>query len=372
MMESSCPIRLSHSMRAGLYIILFLALLSGISCSRSGNKSLFQTTAEPLVPVDSISLEKYGILLPSMVFQYKDWLVVKKHGDNYFDVINPRTDTVYHILKKGRGPQEVISITSVQQMGEIVYVFDINRNRMMAVNIESAINEEIECVIVDTVVYKPLVGDCRPFIIRMAENGQYATGNFPDKSWYVFSDKNGVVRSSIPRFSVRDEDLLTEQELAGIHSQSIITSTEGGEHVAVVLNRGVAISFAACRDGQLHEERRYVEAVPGIKTKDRYRNKHLVMDTKDLPKLCGIASNDQNVFILYGRKDTDALRPGWVGKGLFVFDWSGNMLRYFVLDRYLGSLTWSQGRLMGVTSYPEAKVYIYDLGVTNPQKPVTE
>ena len=96
------------------------------------------------------------------------------------------------------------------------------------------------------------------------------------------------------------------------------------------------------------------------------------MDTKDLPKLCGIASNDQNVFILYGRKDTDALRPGWVGKDLFVFDWSGNMLRYFVLDRYLGSLTWSQGRLMGVTSYPEAKVYIYDLGVTNPQKPVTE
>lgn len=362
-MGSSYPTRLSHSMRAGIYIILFLAFLSGISCSRSGNnKSLFQTTAEPLAPVDSISLEKYGILLPSTVFQYKDWLVVKKHGDNYFDIINPRTDTVYHILKKGRGPQEVISITSVQQIGGIVYVFDINQNRMMAVNIESVINEQNQSVFVDTAVYKPPVGDCRPFIIRMSENGQYATGCFPDKCWYVFSDKAGMIRSSIPRFPVRDEGLLTEQELASIHSQSIITSTEGGDHVAVVLNCGIAISFATCRDGQLHEECRYVESVPGIKVNDVYRDRHLVLDTDGLPKLCGLASNDKHVFILYGRKDTDALRPRWVGKDLFVFDWSGNLIRHFELARYLSSLTWSHGNLIGVTSYPESKVFIYDLG----------
>ena len=65
----------------------------------------------------------------------------------------------------------------------------------------------------------------------------------------------------------------------------------------------------------------------------------------------------RNVFTLYRGDEFPASECSWI----LVMDWVGNPVRAYSLSRTLCAFCLDGDRIFGVSSYPEAKLYVFEI-----------
>lgn len=57
----------------------------------------------------------------------------------------------------------------------------------------------------------------------------------------------------------------------------------------------------------------------------------------------------------------DRERPSSECSHLLVYDWDGNPVRRYELEKTINSICLKDGKIYGASKYPKARVYVYNL-----------
>ena len=173
-MKNSMFVPIKKRRSAVRFCVALGLLLCGCS-SKTGDEVLdcFKTGSQTLSPVMTIDLEQYGIMLPTHVIKYHDSFIIGKgSGKNVVDIITPSTGEVKHLFAKGRGPGEIITPSSLQLIGDKLYLYDITSQKYYSLDLKDvmagrSVNPVVEYVFSGMAES----GIIRPFIFYKTKAG---------------------------------------------------------------------------------------------------------------------------------------------------------------------------------------------------------
>ena len=74
------------------------------------------------------------------------------------------------------------------------------------------------------------------------------------------------------------------------------------------------------------------------------------------------ASTEENIYLLFsGKQLGDMTDPTYECSHLLVYDWDGNPIRRYELEHPITSIHLQAGRIYGVSTFPTAAYYVYEL-----------
>lgn len=304
-------------------------------------------------PLDSVSLSDIDEFLASNVVKAEDWLIMKGDSRATFHLLFYNINTREHFLalRKGRGPGEVIQPTTLVKYENRTLIYDQDKKILFEINIPET--ERTKIASMDTVA---AFGEDFTKPLKLACCGKYGyiTTNVTDPdTWYSYSDWSGNVLSSVQAFE--DKDLSDDADTRMSHLlSSVMVSNPSGTKACVANIVFPAISFSSIEDGKLTEYKRYTFPAMG------FRNTHVTDET--IRNFYCLQADEKYVYALYsGNKLRGGSLPSWESQHLIVYDWSGEPVRHFILQRNITNFFLEGYKLYCDSSYPDFNVYVYDL-----------
>ncbi len=345
------------------FIILSLIITAGlfsvvmVSCSETDSnaylRSLRRIGMVAIDPVDSASLSDVEEFLAMDVVKADDWLIMRGDSRATFHLLfyNINTREHFFALRKGRGPGEVIQPTTLVKCENKTLIYDPDKKILFEINIPET--ERTKIASMDTVA---AFGEdfTKPLKLACCGKDGYITTNVTDPdTWYSYSDWSGNVLSSVQAFE--DKDLSDDADTRMSHLlSSVMVSNPSGTKACVANIVFPAISFSSIEDGKLTEYKRYTFPTMG------FRNTHVTDET--IRNFYCLQADEKYVYALYsGNKLRGGSFPSWESQHLIVYDWSGEPVRHFILQRNITNFFLEGYKLYCDSSYPDFNVYVYDL-----------
>lgn len=325
------------------------------SCSPEQDPYLrsLDTTVEPLVAVDSVNIEQYDLFQIHDVVNIDDeWLVMSSiQGDYKLLILNHVTSEHFFAIKKGRGPGEMINGNSLHKYEDGVCFYDSNNATCIKIRVEETVGNNK--LIADTVgLFKS--GPSKPiYMTTCGENG-FISGNIIDKDiWYSYYDETGRIHSSVEAL---DFDEISDEPDAkfSFSLSSKYASNPGGTRVCVASVASPSLSFAHVDSGKLTEYKRWemppVGMVAGHVTPDHTST------------FMGIDADNSYVYLAYsGHRLRNDILPTGECNHLIVYDWNGNPVKHYYLNRNICSIHVDGNNLWAASACPESCVYRFIL-----------
>lgn len=356
---------------AGLIMISLLALQGCSGSTTTGDLVLdeFIGVPEVLTPIRLIDLERYGILMPVSLIKYGEYYLIEKgQGNNIVDILSLSTDEIINCFRKGRGPGEVTTGSSFQIIDNTMYLYDISTQRYLSLDIDETIANRIT---IPNVVYrfntsredgKPL----RPFVLHQIDNNRFiSTGIFPEDSWFCLTDS---CYNYLSGGDYLDYDVVSQMERDDVkhsfHVSSVFGVHPDGNKAICAFCPVAAFSIFQIDKTTLEEKYRYiVNRDPGAWSPgSSMGNAAISWKPESIRGYLDVCVDNNNIYLLYsGKKVGDKESPSYVCKHLLVYDWSGRPIERYLLDTEVSSIWLEENKLFCVTSYPNAKIVIYQL-----------
>ena len=344
------------------------ALLLMTCCSHHSDRNIVLndfSNVESLVPSDSIELEKFSIFEPKNSFPFDNWLIVNKYGsDNAVDLINPSSGEKIECFRRGRGPGEVLNVGSAQLYGDDLHVFDINRQIYYILDIAETLyrkQQVLKSEILPHDAGKAIDQLNRPFVLYKYRTGVLATGLFEDGTWFGLLGDSGKTASAIPLIDFKSTRGMSPLENSSFQLSSFFSvSPDGKKGICAMLNCG-AFSIFDINANTITERIRkiYYEPIMLSAPGDLITPGN---SPENVRAFYSAQSTDKEIYLLFsGRKAGDETCPTYECSHLLVYDWDGNPVRRYELERAVNSIYLKNDRIYGTTSTPSAKVFIYEL-----------
>ena len=75
-----------------------------------------------------------------------------------------------------------------------------------------------------------------------------------------------------------------------------------------------------------------------------------------------VASSDDSIYLLYsGRTRETQAELDSECSHLLVYDWDGNPVRRYELEKTINSIYLHEGRIYGTSMHPASRIYVYNL-----------
>lgn len=360
-----------------LYFNLLTGMLSAIllttACHREDKEPVlayFGSSPTILSPIDSISLDRYGILMPSGINKYGNWLIITKGlADNIVDLVNIDDGNVIECFRKGRGPGEVLMGSKTQLIGSSLYVYDISQMKYHRLDIDATIEKGEQQSVLEC-QFKTNKDDVttmnRPFIPYKIGSSILSTGIFNSCKWFGVLSDDGAISSGVDYEVYDSMKDLTNQQLAAIHLSSFFSCNPEGKYVVVAMKQCPVISICSFSDRQLSEKVRLVFDDVDVRGGQKKYEPVVVSGNNAKTAFCEVQSDKDRVLLLYsGRKLSDSSTPSYECNYILESDWRGTPKGYYILSRSINSFHLIGRKIYGVSSSPEPMLYVYELSDKN-------
>lgn len=343
-------------MKHFLHILSAVALFFAACASSEKKPEGFATPTD--IKADSVAINE--IILPREMYCTDDYLLIKgKTKDSLVYVYKmPEIKYLYSGLKVGEGPGEfsnewVNFNTSNSSNGDVA-VIDWSRD---AINYYSLNDNEISLKhIIKTDPEKRTDED----IFHMTDS-LYVDNIFVDKNLFnvLINLNTGKVLDSIPSYGVQktiDGEGYTMSmgfnypDAVIIGSRCALVSSETSRVDIFDISKGKFDLVASVGDQRTVEE---INKVDFLSLKDRINN--------------SAVCNDKYIYVL--RNTTKKLDSGLnntetVASDILVYDWKGNEMKMFHLDRIINDIVVHDNKIYGYNARNDFEyLYIYDLGL---------
>ena len=134
------------------------------------------------------------------------------------------------------------------------------------------------------------------------------------------------------------------------------------------LNRGVcamlycgAFSIFDISGNILHEKMRKIYYEPKVisMSGEMISPAH---DGEETKGFFSAESTEDHIYLLYsGRTRETQAELDSECSHLLVYDWDGNPVRRYELEKTINSIFLKDGKIFGASKYPKARIYVYDL-----------
>lgn len=316
--------------------------------------------AQYLTSIDSINLESRGILNPVIMRFCDDFLIFHATaGQKEMHFLNLRDMSVVEKKVAGPGPNEVngnYTVISGNDESSINYI-DNGTWNVYSFNLDSM---RVNPATQQQWLYKipNQKGVALLQVPLETERFVYFTGVYSSgEGWIYCYDKQTQKFRSYGDFP-------DYEELAGYEYMtksmifSIMMKATDGKRLALA-SWGTFDLYDITEDGGLEVYREHHYFMPDISV---YPNGTFAYKGKNakLGFSFSITSDDRFVYLLYSDKVIDE-NPEGVCEYLFVYDWDGNPVRQYNLEKPLSELAINGTTLYGLSREVEPIVYIYDL-----------
>lgn len=364
----------SSDMRSFIISISCMLLISAsVTCCKrlSEQESVLNEfeKATALSPVDSTCLDAFDIAMPTDMLCYEDWFIIEKRGgDNTVDLINPKTGANIRCLLTGRGPGEVLIIGSMQLCNDMLHVFDSSRQNYIVLDLE-ATTDEGKQVITETTALDTRdenIGDIeQPFALYKCKTAYLASGLYGDGSWFRLLDSSWRSVSKIPMADFNGLDNLTMLEKASLHITSSFSVRPDGRMGICAMDTGATFSIFSLDHDGIHEINRTIHFTPSVTPSGVNGLLSPRHNPDDVRGFCDVDSDQQYVYLLFsGKEFSDFDDPSFLCSHLLVYDWDGNPVRRYELEKAVSSIHLHDGKIYGTSMYPESKIFVYELAGT--------
>ena len=304
--------------------------------------------------------------MPTDMLCYEDWFIIEKRGgDNTVDLINPETGTSIRCLMTGRGPGEVLIIGSMQLRNDMLHVFDSSRQNYIVLDLEATIDEGKQ-VIAETTALDTKdenAGDIeQPFALYKCKTAYLAAGLYGDGSWFRLLDSSWHSVSTIPMADFNGLDNLSVLEKASLHVTSSFSVRPDGRRGICAMDSGATFSIFSLDHDGIQEINRTIHFTPSLTPSGVSGLLSPRHNPDDVRGFCDVDSDQQYVYLLFsGKEFSDFDDPSFLCNHLLVYDWNGNPVRRYELEKSVSSIHLHDGRIYGTSMYPESMIYVYDL-----------
>ena len=351
-----------------------LALLLVTACTMHSDKDLvledFSETIR-LAPADSIDLDAFDILAPDDVaVHHNGWLIVDKSMDtNVIDIINPESGKKIECFRKGRGPGEVLLIGPTQYSDGMLYVYDLSRKIYYTLDIEATIHAGTQVLQREFKLSSDDDGQGsfnKPYFLFRGPKVIMATGIFTEGLWYgMMDDSLAKIKSGVPLVEYQTTRNMSEATRSAFQLSSYISfSPDGRRGVCAMLDCGTFSLFET--DGntvteyfrKIYYEPKLIEPFGEIISPGH--------DKSNIDAFYDAAAVSDRFYLLFSGKPVgDRETPSSECSHLLVYDWDGNPVRRYELEKAINSIHLKDNRIYGTTSTPSAKIFVYDLTKTD-------
>lgn len=332
------------------------AVVSATMLSCSGGQDKYLASLKNVGTVSLNAVEEYhydtfeNFAPDELVVADDGWLLLSSSkGDYNIQFLNLESGENFFAIRKGRGPGEMVNGNGPHKFDDRVVYYDMGTLTCVGIHLEESIKRRH--VILDTLAVFGKGGKPFPVYLTACEGG-YVSGNaFGDDYWYSYYDSEGEVLSSVGAFS--REGLSFNRKVSFMLSSKYVSSPDG-ERVCVANVPYPVISFARIGNGTLEEYKRYEFDEPHG-NRDGGKTIHNAF--------CHAVSGiNDNLYLLYSGKTVsvngpeDVSRLGGCGH-VIEYDWDGNPLRHYVLDKEVERIAIKGDVLFGLSTYPEYRIY---------------
>lgn len=333
-----------------------------VSCTDAGDAYLrtLGLEAERLEAADSINVDNFDLFQArGIVALDNGWLVLSAvRGEYNLLFLNPETGEHVFAFRRGRGPGEILSGCSLHGYRDGAVFYDLYDATCINVRLDAATGNisgdtGIPDISVDTVgVFAD--GPSKPVFLTSCGEGGFVSGNLADDGvWYSYYDKRGNIISEVEALRLNAYSLKGDYMISRMIN-SAYASDIAGTRVCVANMDSPSLSFSKVESGILTEYRRYSNEPSGMvsgRVTEDFRT-----------AFSGIDADDRYVYVLYsGHKIKDDVLPANECVDLIVYDWDGNPVRHYVLDRNVNSIDVSGGCMWAASTYPESCAYRFVL-----------
>lgn len=300
-----------------------------------------------------IDLESYEIYKPGNIVKYDDKYIVQDKYDDYLvKAIELNASTIYNGFHRGNGPDEFTSIGSLQVFDSEPFVYDIAKKQLHKLFFrDSVIISEVVCSI---------LSEDRPFLVLNTGNGIVGSGVF-QKDWIRFYTPKGMLVSALdfPEFSTLDN--LTPADNSIIYMSTLMTTKPDGSRITCATQKAGVLSIVECLKDSLVEivQKKYFPA-DVVKAP----NGQVVYRKEGKVGFCDISCSNDLIYVLYSGKTREASgSTAYHCQHILVYDWDGNPVKHFVLEKELLSAKYDSERnlIYGIGYAPEGCIFEYDL-----------
>ena len=354
-------------MTSGCRCLCALVCLAFVGCSGGEQDAViaqFKGNEVPLAPMDSLALSDLGIHVPTDVEHLDSVLIIGSgQAKNVVDLLCG--DKIIHCFNVGRGPGEILMASNFQIVGDRLYQYDIKNMRLWALDIGKTVmtgRQQADIVCEYNGMSEDINRLNRPFnVIMLPDGGIVASGIFVNDCWYGILGADGAISSPIPYVMIEGLEDFSNKQLAAVHTSNSLAVSPSGKKVASALLGIRAISMSEYSDGSLKENYRFVGTEPKVAAPGNKNMPALIWSPDSKMGFCDLDCDEECVYALYsGRRRGDEF-PASECSWILVMDWVGNPVRAYSLSRTLCAFCLDGDRIFGVSSYPEAKLYVFEI-----------
>ena len=308
----------------------------------------------PLLVSKKINLEDYETYRPFYIKKDGDCYYIFDYARiNQFKVLNRSTLTYKQGVNYGNGPGELIAPASFVKEDEGITTFEINKNKRYLIVEDSDSTLHVE-------EYQNI--DVESIISPAFHNNYMAAKGLRGESWIRYY-KNGYEIDSygFPDFT-ETRDLTTAEKIDVFRSGNQQFKPNGTK-LAVTISNGCVLAIFDC-NGKALKERVMWNYFPPVfvKTSGDYTPTAVSMKCKT--GFVGLECTDDFVYVLYAGKIVgNDIATAWRGSHVFVYDWDGNPVVHYKLEKELFSfgIDEQKGLLYGIGYDPEGCILEYKL-----------
>ena len=336
----------------GIFVVF---LIAEVSCSRAGDIYLrtLHVGSEYLAVTDSMNIDQFDLFQAGgAVAADNGWVLLSAvQGDYNLLFLDPDTKEHFFAIRKGRGPGEMIRGDNLHRNGGDVLFYDYSSAVCVSVNMSASIDKH--SAVMDTAgVFSS--GMSRPVYMTSCGVDGFISGNLLDDDvWYSYYNSTGDILSNVESLDLRglsdDRDYRMSFNLSSKYAAS-----PDGTKVCVASVMSPSVSFSNVYSGILTEYKRIGIAPVGMK------GGHVTEESASA--FNGMCADEDYVYLLYsGRRIVNSTVPTDECEHLVIYDWAGDIVRHFILEKSINSIDVYNGCVYGTSLYPESCLYVFQL-----------
>lgn len=338
-----------------LLIGLFSVLLSACPTKQVDNSPVSHFRRVPhknLQISNRIDLESLDTYRPfSIKKDSHRYFVFDYARSNIFKIIDRSTLQVRQGVNYGNGPGELIYPTSFIKEKTGMTVYEINTMKRYLIMEDS-----------DSALYIIDFQDIGVEAVSLPDfHGSYmAAKSWKGDSWIKYY-KDGIEIDSygfpdFPETRDMETSVLVDAYKSGQHRFK-----PDGTRLAVVIDNGCALAIYDCDEKGINE-RILLNYFPPIFVRTKSDYSPTAVSMKCRTGFVGLECTDSFVYTLYAGKIVgDDVNKAWHGSHVFVYDWDGNPVAHYELEKELFAfgVDEKEGLLYGIGYDPEGCILEY-------------
>ena len=332
-------------------LILYFILSHCIGCNKDKISDLKKDfpTMELITAIDSIDLESKGLLLPFNVRSFDSCFVFSNiRTKNNVTILNRYNSEVKDLLYSGEGPNEILQYIPIQNNQNEFLFADRVRGKVFKLNLSDythsllfefpdTINRFFSLATIDTTT---MIG----------------TGLF-DKGRFLFVNKKDDTYRYMCTYPENHEiSSLSDYQKSALFAGTLIAVSPSADRF-VAAYKGLIDFYQLERKGELSliKHKYYHFPLFGIPEKGPV----IAHKKSETTGFLSLGYDSNMIYLLYSNSSfQEKGAETFSGNTLLTFNWNGNPIKKYVLDKYLLSIHVEKDTIWGVSANHN-KLYKY-------------